>query len=206
MLDSERIYEYAWQTAAAELGYTIDDALYHVFTGRNTADSEATLLRLFGDNFPIAGFRQRWSLLWNTRVETLGIPTKPGLAELLAFVDEARLPAAIATSTGRERALLSLRAAGLQGRFRCTVTRDQVTNGKPAPDIYLEAARQLETDPRQCVAIEDSEAGALAAQGAGMVVLLVPDRREPTEQAKAAASRVLPSLHEVLQLLKSWNR
>ena len=205
MLDSEQIYEHAWQTAAADLGYKIDDALYKVFTGRNTSDSEATLLQIFGADFPVAEFRRRWSTLWKTRVETLGIPTKPGLDELLAFVEQARLPTAIATSTDRDRALLSLRAAGLEGRITRIVTRDQVKNGKPAPDIYVEAARQTNIAPRHCLAIEDSEAGALAAQAAGTVVLLVPDRREPSAEARAAAFRVLPSLHEVLELLASWN-
>jgi len=74
------------------------------------------------------------------------------------------------------------------------VTGDQVVQGKPAPDIYLEAARRLQVAPALCVALEDSEAGILAASRAGMVPLLIPDGAHPSVSATNAAFRVLPSL------------
>ncbi len=76
--------------------------------------------------------------------------------------------------------------------------------GKPAPDIYLEAARRLNVDAADCVAFEDSEAGTLAASAAGMRVVLVPDIQAASEAARDAATAVVASLHDALPLLKTW--
>jgi beta-phosphoglucomutase-like phosphatase (HAD superfamily) len=81
------------------------------------------------------------------------------------------------------------------------VTGDEVARGKPAPDIYLEAARRLQVAPGSCVALEDSEAGILAANRAGMRALLIPDWTRPSEAAAQAAFRVLNSLSEAHDLV-----
>ena len=83
--------------------------------------------------------------------------------------------------------------------------QDQVQNGKPEPDIYLEAARRLNVNPAMCVAVEDSNAGVLAATRAGMRTFIVPDvERPPSVEARAAAFEVVPSLHEVAAVISRW--
>jgi HAD superfamily hydrolase (TIGR01509 family) len=201
MLDTEPIYKAAWQQASTELGYDLTDAAYVNVVGRDNADGERELVKQFGSGFPMAGFRARWSELWQARVNGEGIATKPGLFEFLAFVKERGLPVAVATSSHRDYTEQSLERAGLAGRFDAVVTGDQIAHGKPAPDIYLEAARQLGVAPSQCVALEDSDAGILAASRAGMVPLLIPDLRSPSAAAAAAAFRVLRSLHEARDLM-----
>jgi HAD superfamily hydrolase (TIGR01509 family) len=196
MLDTEPLYQAAWQRAAADLGCELDDAFYLTLVGRSTADGEDEIARRFGGSFPLAEFRMRWPDLWRTRVEAEGIPTKPGLLELLTWVEERRLPVGVATSSDRDYAAFSLRRAGLGGRFATVVTGDEVDHGKPAPDIYLEAARRLGVDPSHAFAVEDSDAGTLAANRAGMSVLLIPDLKPPSAEATAAACRVLGSLFE----------
>jgi HAD superfamily hydrolase (TIGR01509 family) len=196
MLDTEPLYKAAWQRAAADLGFDLDDAFYLGLVGRSIADGEDALSRRFGGSFPLAEFRMRWPVRWRTRVEAEGIPTKPGLLELLTWVDERHIPLAVATSSDRDYAAFSLRRAGLDGRVATLVTGDEVDHGKPAPDIYLEAARRLGVDPSHALAIEDSDAGALAAHRAGMSVLLIPDLKAPSAEATAAACRVVGSLFE----------
>jgi beta-phosphoglucomutase-like phosphatase (HAD superfamily) len=203
MIDTESIYKRAWQNAAAEFGYILDDDFYRTLIGQPNPACEAAVLERFGLNFPLAEFRVRWSELWQADVENSGIPTKTGLAELLSFLDEHRLPSAIATSSDREYATFSLRMAGLEGRFSEIVTGDQVVNGKPAPDIYLESARRLGVLPQRCVAVEDSEAGVLAASDAGMITLMVPDLIAPSAKAQSAAFSVLVSLLEVRDQIAS---
>jgi beta-phosphoglucomutase-like phosphatase (HAD superfamily) len=203
MIDTESIYKRAWQNAAAEFGYILDDDFYRTLIGQPNPACEAAVLERFGLNFPLAEFRVRWSELWRADVENSGIPTKTGLAELLSFLDEHRLPSAIATSSDREYATFSLRMAGLEGRFSEIVTGDQVVNGKPAPDIYLESARRLGVLPQRCVAVEDSEAGVLAASDAGMITLMVPDLIAPSAKARSAAFSVLASLLEVRDQIAS---
>jgi HAD superfamily hydrolase (TIGR01509 family) len=206
MIDTETIYKRAWQNAAAECGYTLDDDFYRTLIGQPNPACEAAVLDRFGLGFPLAEFRVRWSELWRADVENSGIPTKPGLAELLSFLDEHQLPTAVATSSDREYAAFSLRMAGLEGRFSEIVTGDQVANGKPAPDIYLESARRLGVPPQGCVAVEDSEAGVLAASAAGMITLMVPDLIAPSATARSAAFSVLTSLSEAKDQIASLVR
>ena len=107
-------------------------------------------------------------------VERTGVHKKPGLLELLAFVKNARLPMAVATSSEAEYASFTLSRAGVGDWFDAIVSGDQVAHGKPAPDIYLEAARRLAVSAADCVAFEDSEAGIQAVSRAGMTGILVP--------------------------------
>jgi beta-phosphoglucomutase-like phosphatase (HAD superfamily) len=204
MIDTESIYKRAWQNAAAEFGYILDDDFYWTLIGQPNPACEAAVLDRFGFEFPLAEFRVRWPELWRADVENSGIPTKTGLAELLSFLDEHRVPTAIATSSDREYATFSLQMAGLEGRFSEIVTGDQVVNGKPAPDIYLESARRLGVSPQQCVAIEDSDAGVLAASAAGMITLMVPDLIAPSAKARSAAFSVLTSLSEARDQIASF--
>jgi len=91
--------------------------------------------------------------------------------------------------------------------FDAFVTGDQVTRGKPDPEIYVTAAARLGVVPQSCLALEDSSAGVLAATRAGMTTLLIPDNgRMPTPEASNAAFRVLESLHDARQLLFEWLR
>ncbi len=194
MLDTEPIYRAAWQRAAAELGYEITDRGYEAFIGRRTEDAEGELERRTGPTFAMDRFRMRWPAIWH-ELAGAGIARRPGLDALLDFATRRELPLAIATSTRRTLTELTLRAGGLDARrFVTIVTGDEIAHGKPAPDIYLEAARRLGTTPAACVALEDSDAGVLSASRAGMTALMVPDMKAPSAEATAAAFRVLRSL------------
>ena len=202
MLDTEPIYKGAWQAASAQLGHDLGDGFYAQFVGRPNDDCERMLIERFGAAFPLDRFRTRWRELWDADAAANGIQTKPGLLELLTVLDTLSLPFAIATSSEAGETDFCLRAAGLDGRFPVRVTRDQIAHGKTAPDIYLEAARRLQVEPAQCVALEDSEAGILSASRAGMVPLLIPDGAPPSAVARDTAFRVLPSLAEVPAVLR----
>lgn len=197
MLDTEPIYKIAWQAASTELGYDLDDALYARFVGRPNVECEQDLVERFGASFPLEQFRARWPPLWKAEAAARGIRKKTGLLQLLEFLDTQDVARAVATSTEADDASFTLRSAGLDARFGVVVTGDEVARGKPAPDIYLEAAKRLQVAPEACIALEDSEAGILAASRAGMVALLVPDdARRPSATAVDAAFRVLPTLVE----------
>ena len=205
MLDTEIIYQRAWTRAGRALGYDYDDAFYlHTCVGRTVESCEAALSGRFGQDFPLAEFRQLWQQLWREEVERDGIPLKPGLLDLLAFLDWHRLPYAVATSSDAAYTDFTLAAAGIRDRFDCIVTGDQIEGSKPAPDIYLEAARRLGVNPTACVALEDSEAGVQAAAAAGMRVLLIPDLKPPTEAGRLAATHVLGSLAQALAVMAAW--
>ena len=197
MLDTEPIYRASWQRAAAELGWEITDEGYEPFLGRRTEDAEGDLARRFGPTFPIDRFHARWPILWH-EIAAAGLAVKPGVHALLDLADRHGLPLALATSTARELALRTLGYGGFtRDRFRVMVTGDEIAHGKPAPGIYIEAARRLGVPPERCAAFEDSDAGTLSASRAGMIVFQVPDMKAPSAEARAAAYHVLGSLEEV---------
>ena len=125
------------------------------------------------------------------------LPLIPGAAEAVEQV-AARLPLGLASSSNRELIDFVLEVSGLARHFTATVSSEEVARGKPAPDVYLEAARRLDVRPERCAAVEDSEAGIRSAKAAGMRVLVVPNPHfPPAADALAEADVVLASIAEL---------
>jgi HAD superfamily hydrolase (TIGR01509 family) len=125
------------------------------------------------------------------------LPLLPGAEEAVRRV-AATFPLALASSSNREVFEAVLELAGLAECFRVTVSSEEVARGKPAPDVYLEAARRLEVAPERCAAVEDSHAGIRSAKSAGMRVIAIPNASYPPEPAALAlADAVAGSLEEL---------
>ena len=125
------------------------------------------------------------------------LPLLPGAVEAVERM-AARWPLGLASSSNPEAIELVLELSGLRRHFAVAVSSEEVARGKPAPDVYLEAARRLDVDARECVAVEDSENGIRSANAAGMRVIAVPNAEfPPAEEAVALADRVLGSLAEL---------
>jgi len=103
----------------------------------------------------------------------------------------------LASSSNREVIDVVLEAGGIGGLFRATVSSEEVARGKPAPDVYLEAARRLGLDPAVCVAVEDSHNGIRSAKAAGMTCIAIPNERYPPGEAEEEADLVLRSIREL---------
>ena len=113
-----------------------------------------------------------------------GLEKKKGLDELLIHLKETNMKVAVATATDYERTKEYLKKLDIEGYFDQIVCANMVSKGKPAPDIYLEAARRLGVRPDECIALEDSPNGVLSANRAGCKVIMVPDLDEPDEETK----------------------
>jgi HAD superfamily hydrolase (TIGR01509 family) len=125
------------------------------------------------------------------------LPVLPGAREAVERL-AARWPLGLASSSNRELIDLALELLGVKHLFEATVSSEEVARGKPAPDVYLEAARRLGVDPTHAAAIEDSENGIRAAKAAGMCVLAIPNPHfPPGEEALAQADVILRSLEEL---------
>lgn len=201
MLDTEPIYKRAWQGAAHELGYALDDDTFHSFSGSSDQDAEAALFRGLGSDFPLARFRTLWPAALESEIRTHGVVAKPGVRNLLATLSDRQVPRAVATSSPTARADLVLRAAEVSSHFGVVVTCEDVDAGKPAPDIFLEAASRLSIPPDQCVALEDSDVGAEAAVRAGMQVVVIPDQRAPSARTVEVATAVHENLEAAFPTL-----
>ncbi len=126
-----------------------------------------------------------------------GLPLLPGAVEAVRRVAAWR-PVGLASSANRSVIDEVLAGSGLAGVFGATVSGEEVARGKPAPDIYLEAARRLGVDPSRSAAIEDSSNGLRAAAAAGMLVVALPNREfPPAPDALELAAVVLESLDEL---------
>jgi HAD superfamily hydrolase (TIGR01509 family) len=143
----------------------------------------------------------RWHVAYDAIVEREGLVVKPGLAELLDWIEETGLARAVATSTRRERARAKLARTNLLPRFQALVGGDEIPRGKPAPDIFLEAAARLQLRPGDCMVLEDSLPGYLAARAAGMAAIVVPDGDGAALARAAQPPTTMPSLHAVRAFL-----
>jgi HAD superfamily hydrolase (TIGR01509 family) len=196
LIDSERVWAEAREELAREVGARWD---------------ETTQARMMGMSSP------EWSAYMH---DELGVPMEPPeisqavverlerrYRERLPLLPHAReaverlaahWPLAVASSSNRPLIDLVLELADLARCFRVTVSSEEVARGKPAPDVYLEAAARLQVDPRECAAIEDSTNGILSAANAGMRVIAVPrPDYPPAPDALARAAVVLDSLAEL---------
>jgi HAD superfamily hydrolase (TIGR01509 family) len=125
------------------------------------------------------------------------LPLVPGALEAVRRIG-ARWPLGIASSSNRPLIDLFLELTGTRDLFRATVSSEEAERGKPAPDVYLEAAGRLGVDPASCAAIEDSENGIRSASAAGLRVAAIPNRIfPPSEEALSLAGGVLDSLDEL---------
>ena len=125
------------------------------------------------------------------------LPLIPGAREAVERL-ASRWPLAVASSSNRELIDAALELSGLAPFFRVTVSSEEVARGKPAPDVYLEAAGQLEVEAERCAAVEDSHNGIRSARAAGMRVIAIPNPSfPPDEDALAQADAVLESIEEL---------
>jgi HAD superfamily hydrolase (TIGR01509 family) len=199
MFDTETLYMRSAQRACIELGQTLTETFYRTkCVGRRVVDIEQALRAEFGADFPLDTWEKRTEHLLDQALRA-GPPVKPGLDDLLTRLETLGIPKGVATSTRRETALITLGAYA--ARFDAITTGDEITHGKPAPDIFLLAASRLGIATADGLVLEDSSAGVRAAYAAGIPVIWVPDMQTPTAEVSALALHVLTSLYEVAALL-----
>ena len=203
MIDTEKLLQKYWLVAAHTYGYAMEKQ--HVLGIRSLAAKYAApkLQAELGADFDYEKVRSLRIKLMNEHIDAYGVEEKPGLGELLAYLKQNAYLTAGATATDWERTKRYLGSIGRLSYFDEIVCAPMVANGKPAPDIYLEAARRLNVEPSQCMALEDSPNGILAAYRAGMYPVMVPDLSEPDEDTKKLLYRCVGDLLQVIDLLKN---
>ena len=202
ILDTEKLYCRFWQEAARILGYpmTMEQALGMRSLNRHAG--EMKLKSYFGEGISYTEVREKRIELMDAFVEKEGVTTKPGIWELLAFLQEKQIRTAIATSSPIKRTKKYLSSVHLENEFDAIVCGYMVEHGKPEPDIYVYAAGQLGLEPANCIVLEDSPAGILAAYRAGCMPVMIPDLDEPDEETQKllfAQAESLVQFREVLE-------
>lgn len=200
MLDTERPAVRFWLKAAAEQGWNIDEAIPVSTVGLDEADTRKRVLEACGADFPYDVVRSRLEELFIRSIEVEGIAHRPGLLTLLDHLEAVGVPFAVATSTPRAAALWKLEKAGIRSRFQVLACGDEVSRGKPAPDIFLLAAARLGVDQAACIGFEDSSAGLRGLAAAGIRSVFVKDLIEPPSEVLATVWRRHESLAEAVEL------
>jgi HAD superfamily hydrolase (TIGR01509 family) len=196
LLDSEHVWDEAREQLAKERGGRWHDQAQRDMMGMSSPEWSRYMHEVIGlPESPEEINREVVGRLEATYRKQL--PAIPGAAEAVERLAE-HWPLGLASSSNRELIELALELLGVQQLFRATVSSEEVARGKPAPDVYLEAARRLGVDPTHAAAVEDSQNGILSAKAAGMRVLAIPNRRfPPGEDALAQADVVLDSPAEL---------
>ena len=203
LIDSEPYWDQARQQMAAEFGQTWTQDDQHSVMGVSTSTWANYMIERLGlELSPEAVIEHIVSKM--LALYRQHIPYLPGAVEAVRLAAK-HYPTALAS--GSERSLIDtvVQDPALRGQFQAVVCTDELPRGKPAPDVYLEAARRLGVAPERCVCVEDSANGILAGKAAGMKVIAVPDDRfNPNQVVIRQADVVLDSLLEFkLDLLES---
>lgn len=194
LLDTERIYMQAWKDAAAELGYEIADELLRKTRAINVKEAARIFETEIGNGFSYDKTRVVRVRIAEEIIQRESPILKPGVTELLAFLQEKRIRLSVASSTHLKGTKEHLSESGILEPFEVVVGGDMVTKGKPNPDIFLKAAELLHLAPEECLVVEDSPAGIRAAHAAGMKAVLVPDQAAITQEIIEMSDVVLESL------------
>ena len=202
VLDSEILYTRFWREAAHSLGYpmTVEQSLGMRSLGKDRG--QPYLESLFGPGIDYTTLRNKRIELMDVYVAEHGIPPKPGIFELLDYMEAHGITAAITSSSPMEFIQKHLSAVNLLHRFQKLCSGHNVPNTKPAPDIYLLGAKELGLNPDECLALEDSPTGILSAYRAGCLPVMIPDLDQPGEDTQKLLYAKADSLADVITLLK----
>ena len=206
MVDTERLARVFWHRALEEFDARLTDRQYLRIVGRTAVDSAKILKEMLGADFPVEECRARMRELYYADIAVNGVPVKAGLLELVDFLKANSIGYAVATSTARDITTRKLEITGLTSHFTAIVAGDEVTNGKPNPEIFLKAASLLGAPPEKVVVLEDSLNGIRAAHAAKMIPIMVPDLIQPDDEIQSLAYAVAGSLHECRDLISKLLR
>ena len=196
LVDSEHLWDEIREQLAHERGGRWHDRAQADMMGMSSPEWSPYMHDVIGlaespDEINAEGVRQ---LLKRYRES---LPLLPGAVDAVERLS-ARWPLGLASSSNRGVIDAVLSTAGIADRFRATVSSEEVERGKPAPDVYVEAARRLDVEPGRCAAVEDSKNGIRSAKAAGLRVVAIPNTRYPPGgDALADADLVLRSLDEL---------
>ena len=200
LIDTEKLFIRFWQEAAREMGYPM--RLEHALEIRGMARDRAEMLlkETVCPDFDYHGVRERRTVLMEAYMEAHGMELKPGAKELLEALRGWGIRIGLATASNLPRAERCLEATGIYDYFDVVTVAAMVPRGKPAPDIYIEAARRLGVMPEEAIGVEDAPSGVRAIHASGLFPVLVPDQDQPDEALASLCGLIVPSLRE----LRSW--
>lgn len=205
VLDTEVLYTRFWTEAANEAGYPMTREQALGMRSLNKTSGQKYLQKCFGHDISYDQIRSIRIRRMNSWIEKHGVLAKPGICQLLNYLDSCHIPCAVTSSSPLERIHKYLSPLGLADRFNALCSGYEVKHGKPEPDIYIYGASVLHLQPFECLALEDSPAGIESAFRAGCLPVVIPDQDQPSVRTLEQSFAKADSLSDICGLIKKLN-
>lgn len=200
LFDTERVYRETWTALAPEFGQIPNPKVPEAVCGISGELLRKTILNYYPtidvDTYIQSCTEQVQKILEHE------VPEKPGVHEILEYLHKKSVKTAVASSSPRRIINRNLSLTGLTEYFDAVISGEEVQFGKPAPDIFLAAARILHTAPENCYVFEDGIHGIQAARAAGCSPIMIPDLTPPTDEVRSICTAIFPSLTAALEDMK----
>ena len=195
MIDTESVWKNAFDKAGDKYGIpNLGDTLFPSSIGKRLEDEQELLDRLLPSDIQNQLINE-WRQIGLSSLEK-EVPVKPGLYEMLDYLEQHHIKMAVATTTRRELTEQRLKKIGVYDRFDYVLCGDEVTKRKPDPEIYLSVLKKMNTDAKNALVLEDSVVGVEAAYRAGIDCIQVPDLIAPTEVQEKQTICIVKDLME----------
>ena len=192
LIDTEKYFRINWPKAFEHFGYKMTDEQYLSIRSLGKPFVQKTLKEYSGD--PNFDYDKVVSYRSELMEESLA-------EELLSFLKEKGIICAIATASPVDRSERYLKNAGILSYFDRIISARNMKEGKPSPDVYEYAVKELNLKPEECFAVEDSLNGILSASRAGLKVIMVPDQAPCEEHVKDLLFAEVSDLSEIKQYI-----
>ncbi len=204
ILDSEKIYRKYEYVAAEKYGLPMDniEEFCNRIAGGTKHTNKVVFQEFFNTDIDYMEYRDVVSAGVEAYATEHGYEVKPGIKELFDFLKERGIKIALATSTDKDRATRFLEPHGLLPYFDAMVFGDIIPpgRGKPNPDIYLAACKQLGTEPAETIGVEDSRNGVLSSSRGGLFTVMVVDLIPPDDAVREYADKIYGNAYEITEL------
>lgn len=200
LTDTEKYYQKAWPKTLEHFGYEMSEEKPLILRSLGRPFAVQQFKEWYGEDFDYWQVRNYRKQLVEDIFKEDGIPLKPGAKEILKWLRDNNIFVALVTANDKDRAERYTKRVGLFEYFDSIVCADMVEFGKPAPDIYAFACKELKVAPEETLAIEDSPNGCTSAYKAGCNVVMVPDLTEPDEALSKILYKKVDSLLDIKDL------
>ena len=201
MFDTERMWATFWEPALAALGLEYKEGLAEAERGTAGETSRNIVRQFYGEDCDANAIINSLHRVADEEFQK-PVPKKPGLDELLAWLDEQHIPMAVASSSRMDVIQRNLDNWGMRSYFSVLASGQQVTRSKPDPEIFLTAAKALGTTPAETLVLEDSYNGVRAGARGGFVTVMVPDLAPADDEMRRLYTAECKDLREVKKMLE----
>ena len=203
MIDSERVTFEGYQYILGKMNLTMDEEFYKTLLGKPLKGIYQRFYDVYGNDFPIKSVIKDVHQYMAERFENEGVPVKKGLLPLLKYLKEQQYKTIVATSSNRDRVDTILESADIVQYFDDSICGDEVTKGKPDPEVFLKSCQKLGVNVDEAIVLEDSEAGIQASAAAGIKVICIPDMKQPEKEFADKTYKIFEDLDQVKEYLET---